>query len=173
MYESQLNVMWRSFIQVAKMADISSGFLNAGHMLPLSPSCFGNLDTPNLINLPLPDVELSSHEEFAELQLHTGHTPQQPGLLQVRERMTFSVLAKQSANALADRSTICPPTHSAESMIHLHQQQAAAALWLAKLLPVIVLPAPSGMLIAYLFATQTCAHGHMCSSDIAEETALS
>ncbi|KAK9818455.1 hypothetical protein WJX74_003971 [Apatococcus lobatus] len=53
-----------------------------GHMLPLSPSCFGNLDTPNLINLPLPDVELTSHEEFAELQLHTGHTPQQPGLLQ-------------------------------------------------------------------------------------------
>ncbi|KAK9864334.1 hypothetical protein WJX84_007017 [Apatococcus fuscideae] len=54
-----------------------------GHMLPLSPSCFGSLDTPNLINLPLPDVEMTSHEELAELQLHTGNTPQQPGLLQI------------------------------------------------------------------------------------------
>ena len=52
-------------------------------MLPLSPSCFGTLDTPNLINLPLPDMEMTSHEELAELQLHTGNTPQQPSLLQV------------------------------------------------------------------------------------------
>ncbi len=52
-------------------------------MLPLSPSCFGTLDTPNLINLPLPDMEMTSHEELAELQLHTGNTPHQPSLLQV------------------------------------------------------------------------------------------
>lgn len=93
LYEWQMMVLWRCIIKIAMKADISSGFLNAGHMLPLSPSCFGNLDTPNLINLPLPDVELSSHEEFAELQLHTGHTPQQPGLLQVRECTDYAVMA--------------------------------------------------------------------------------
>ncbi|KAK9864336.1 hypothetical protein WJX84_007017 [Apatococcus fuscideae] len=72
-----------TYTSVGVGTNMVPGFFNAGHMLPLSPSCFGSLDTPNLINLPLPDVEMTSHEELAELQLHTGNTPQQPGLLQI------------------------------------------------------------------------------------------